>query len=97
MRFITDSAPSASKDYGFKPGAGGEYQYDFNGNIILDPHKDMDVVYNYLNLPEWIEFEDCQTIEFTYDAAPLLVQLCQRFFQASLPAVCPLHTAFIIG
>ncbi|MBK7870714.1 MAG: hypothetical protein IPJ74_08520 [Saprospiraceae bacterium] len=45
-----------------------EYQYDANGNLIFDPHKDMDVVYNFLNLPERIEFADCKTIEFTYDA-----------------------------
>ncbi|MBK7870716.1 MAG: hypothetical protein IPJ74_08530 [Saprospiraceae bacterium] len=62
------ASPSTYKDYGFKQNGTEEYQYDANGNLIFDPHKDMDVVYNFLNLPERIEFADCKTIEFTYDA-----------------------------
>lgn len=68
LQTITDAAPSTYKDYGFKQNGTEEYQYDANGNLIFDPHKDMDVVYNFLNLPERIEFADCKTIEFTYDA-----------------------------
>ncbi|MBK7870720.1 MAG: hypothetical protein IPJ74_08550 [Saprospiraceae bacterium] len=58
LQTITDAAPSTYKDYGFKQNGTEEYQYDANGNLIFDPHKDMDVVYNFLNLPERIEFAD---------------------------------------
>ena len=73
-RRIRDLAPGASKDYGFRQTSSdlNAYQYDANGNLTFDLNKNMDVVYNYLNLPERIEFDDCKVIEFTYDAAPYL-------------------------
>jgi RHS repeat-associated protein len=43
-------------------------QYDANGNLIYDPAKELTIYYNYLNLPERFEFEDCRTVEVTYDA-----------------------------
>ena len=46
-----------------------DYQYDANGNMIYDPVKELTIYYNYLNLPERFEFEDCRTINITYDAA----------------------------
>ena len=46
-----------------------EYQYDANGNMIYDPAKELNIYYNYLNLPDRFEYEDCRTVEITYDAA----------------------------
>ena len=71
LESIHDSAPAASKDEGFidNTGSGAKYQYDENGNMIFDPNKGMDIVYNYLNLPNIVEAEDCKILEFTYDAS----------------------------
>ncbi|MBL7854171.1 MAG: hypothetical protein JNL17_07225 [Cyclobacteriaceae bacterium] len=50
-----------------------EYRYDASGNLIFDHNKSIsNVVYNFLNLPEVIEFTRPNTtidrIEYTYDA-----------------------------
>jgi RHS repeat-associated protein len=37
--------------------------------MVYDPSKQLTIYYNYLNLPERFEFEDCRVIEITYDAA----------------------------
>jgi hypothetical protein len=69
LKTVTEQLSSSGKDSGFKPGVGGDYTYDSNGNMEYDPHKDMDILYNYLNLPKRIEIEDCKFIEFLYDAS----------------------------
>ena len=56
----------------FKDGAkqDTEYFYDTNGNLIKDSNKNIaDIQYNYLNLPNRIEFEDGSSISYLYDAA----------------------------
>lgn len=45
------------------------YTYDGNGNLQTDVAKNMFVDYNYLNLPERIEFDSCKFVEIQYDAA----------------------------
>jgi hypothetical protein len=69
LKTVTEQLSSEGKNSGFKPGVGGDYTYDSNGNMEYDPHKDMDILYNYLNLPKRIEIEDCKFIEFLYDAS----------------------------
>ncbi|MEM6526192.1 MAG: DUF6443 domain-containing protein [Bacteroidota bacterium] len=47
-----------------------EYQYDANGNVTEDQNNEIiDIDYNYLDLPERIEFFDGVIVEYTYDAA----------------------------
>ncbi len=69
LKTVTENLTTSAKNEGFKPGAGGDYTYDFNGNMDYDPNKDMEILYNYLNLPRRIEIEDCKFIEFLYDAS----------------------------
>ena len=46
-----------------------EYIYDANGNMIRDLNKDIiNINYNYLNLPERVEFGSGDYVEYTYDA-----------------------------
>lgn len=48
----------------------GEYQYDVNGNMIVDANKGItNISYNYMNLPEEINFNNGNTIRYMYDAA----------------------------
>lgn len=56
----------------FKDGAklDTEYVYDANGNLLKDLNKKItNIQYNYLNLPDRIEFEDGSSISYFYDAA----------------------------
>ncbi|WP_160119375.1 RHS repeat domain-containing protein [Bacteroides faecalis] len=47
-----------------------EYIYDDNGNLIKDLNKKITKIqYNYLNLPDRIEFEGGSSISYLYDAA----------------------------
>jgi hypothetical protein len=56
--------------YGYKaPATTNAYTYDGNGNLQTDAAKNMFVDYNYLNLPERIEFDSCKFVEIQYDAA----------------------------
>ncbi|MEM9337678.1 MAG: DUF6443 domain-containing protein [Bacteroidota bacterium] len=45
-----------------------EYEYDDNGNLTRDPHKEMTITYNFLQLPSRIEFDYGASIAYTYDA-----------------------------
>jgi RHS repeat-associated protein len=57
----------------FKDGSNGttdDYDYDVNGNLLLDKNKAISsVTYNYLNLPEVITVTGKGAITYTYDAA----------------------------
>ncbi|WP_212003805.1 DUF6443 domain-containing protein [Chitinophaga sp. HK235] len=45
-----------------------DYQYDVNGNQILDQNKQLDIHYNHLNLPDSIVVTGKGYITYTYDA-----------------------------
>ena len=46
-----------------------KYAYDENGNLTQDLNRNIeDIQYNFLNLPQRIEFEDGSTTEYLYDA-----------------------------
>jgi len=67
------------EDYGFKDGTntGSDYHYDPNGNMILDNNKGItNIVYNHLNLPTMVTFNNSayQQIEYVYDAAGIKLQ-----------------------
>jgi RHS repeat-associated protein len=50
-------------------GADRDYDYDKNGNLVADRNKGITrIVYNYMNLPQTIEFTGNRKIEFVYDA-----------------------------
>jgi RHS repeat-associated protein len=56
------------KGFKYKSTATG-YTYDANGNLKSDPHKGiLNITYNFLNLPEIIQFDNNNRIEFVYDA-----------------------------
>ena len=70
---VTDNAASSAYNNGFefKDGADKEteYIYDENGNLTQDLNRNIkDIQYNFLNLPQRIEFEDGSTTEYLYDA-----------------------------
>jgi hypothetical protein len=51
-------------------GAGNDYTYDVNGNLIADANKKINsIIYNYLNLPQNITVTGKGSITYTYDAA----------------------------
>ena len=70
---VTDNAASSaySNGFEFKDGADKEmeYTYDENGNLTQDLNRNIkDIQYNFLNLPQRMEFEDGSTTECLCDA-----------------------------
>lgn len=66
------STPVFGDGFDFKDGTkqGIEYFYDANGNLSKDLNKKITgIQYNYLNLPNRIEFENGNYISYLYDAA----------------------------
>jgi len=69
---VSDAALEPYRQEGFKPGAEGgpqatHYQYDHNGNLTSDAHKNMQFNYNFLNLPLNITTPQ-GTLHYLYDA-----------------------------
>ncbi len=52
-----------------------EYTYDELGNMIEDMNKGIDVDYNHLNLPTQVDFSAGRTIDFTYDASGMKLNM----------------------
>ncbi|WP_305068369.1 RHS repeat domain-containing protein, partial [Longitalea luteola] len=74
LNHVTDAASDPNTTLGdFKDGsngAGADYNYDINGNLIQDNNKAIsNIAYNYLNLPSVITVTGKGTITYTYDAA----------------------------
>ena len=74
LKAVNDVATGSAYNNGFEFKDGShsdmEYFYDANGNLIKDLNKKISVIeYNYLNLPNRIEFEDGSFISYLYDAA----------------------------
>ncbi|MDC2624448.1 DUF6443 domain-containing protein [Bacteroides ovatus] len=74
LKRVDDSVSGSAfgDNFDFKDGAkqSTEYFYDANGNLLKDLNKKInDIQYNYLNLPDRIEFEDGSSISYLYDAA----------------------------
>ena len=65
---------SGNKQEGFIDGntnpVSDEYQYDENGNMIIDDNKKITFIsYNFMNLVERVDFDNGDQIRYTYDAA----------------------------
>lgn len=66
---INDIAPGGFKELGFHTnGHSGSYDYDANGNLDIDPYKQLSIAYNYLNLPEEVNKTGGGKIKWLYDA-----------------------------
>ncbi len=69
---LTDVEDATGNAEGFTDGnlASGTqaYTYDPNGNLLEDRHKGLSVAYNYLNVPNEIDFGDGRRIQWTYTA-----------------------------
>ncbi len=67
---VTDTG---NKIYGFKDGTNTneDFEYDDNGNLTIDRNKQItSVLYNYMNLPTQVVFENSNSmkIDYIYDA-----------------------------
>ena len=68
LRSVTDESSSPQ---GFKDGNqdGADYEYDKNGNMIVDRNKGISsITYNHLNLPEIVATTKGDYIRYVYDA-----------------------------
>ena len=70
---VTDNAAGSvyGNGFEFKDGTDKEteYAYDENGNLTRDLNRNIkNIQYNFLNLPQRMEFEDGSTTEYLYDA-----------------------------
>ncbi len=69
LKSVEDKAQKTG--YGFKEKASiaREYLYNDNGNMVGDENKNLDILYNILNLPGAIQMENNKGIEYLYSAA----------------------------
>jgi len=70
LQTVIDNA-TTYKAEGFKDGlnTGNDYAYDNNGNLTKDNNKGIvNIVYNYLNLPEEVDFGSGNKITYIYTA-----------------------------
>ena len=70
---VDDAVSTAAYNNGFEfkdaVKQSGEYDYDYNGNLTKDLNRGIDTItYNFLNLPDKVEFSDGSTIEYVYAA-----------------------------
>ncbi|HAF28301.1 MAG TPA: hypothetical protein DCG75_04555 [Bacteroidales bacterium] len=95
LRNVTDIG---DVDNGFydqtNAGVDEEYLYDNNGNLIVDDNKSFDVYYNYLNLPEEIDFGNGDKIKYIYDASG--VKLAKETYQNNVLSMDVVYTGNII-
>ncbi|UCH14968.1 MAG: RHS repeat-associated core domain-containing protein [Bacteroidales bacterium] len=68
LQSVTDNGIPSDEvdDY---PGTSSTYTYDDNGNMIYDGGKDLNIDYNYLNLPKIVDFGGDNKLFYHYDAA----------------------------
>ena len=74
INVVDNTTHSAGFNDGNQKGINGntdnDFEYDSYGNLIKDRNKEIDeIVYNHLNLPKKIIFENENTIEYLYDAS----------------------------
>ena len=74
QNIIDAAANGTAKKEGVDVKTSQNFAYDANGNITLDPNKDIDVTYNHLNLPTRAWFPDGERIDWFYDSEGQLVK-----------------------
>ncbi|WKZ60538.1 MAG: DUF6443 domain-containing protein [Cyclobacteriaceae bacterium] len=79
---VTDNAPVAFKDLGFKDGANqnNDFSYDVDGNLIGDENKQISIEYNAINQPAIVTLSDGSEIRYKYDA--IGTRLSQEVYDA---------------
>ena len=79
---VTDNAPAAFKDLGFKDGSNqnNDFSYDVDGNLIGDENKQMSIEYNSINQPAIVTLSDGSEIHYKYDA--IGTRLSQEVYDA---------------
>ncbi len=94
LLYVDDTASSTISTEGFddtaNSGTSSDYNYDSNGNMILDKNKNItNLAYNHLNLPTQVTFHNndpattgAGTIDYVYDATG--VKLSKFVKQANL-------------
>lgn len=81
---VTDTAPVATKDKGFKDGntVGNDYTYDVNGNLTANKNKGItNIQYNIINLPQQVTFADASYLTYQYTASG--DKLSQKYFNSA--------------
>jgi RHS repeat-associated protein len=67
---LTAISDATNNDQGFKDvPLNLDYEYDANGNMVIDRNKGIDVLYNFLNLPKEVIKGTEGNISYIYDAA----------------------------
>ncbi len=66
---INHPQQTQKQDVNFNPNEILDYEYDANGSLVRDENKDINqILYNHLNLPVRIIFDNGNEIEYLYDA-----------------------------
>lgn len=71
---IEDCPTEGYETDGFAQRSTNSYLYDSNGNQTRDPNKGITTLYNYLNLPYRITFDNGNVIEWLYNANGMKLQ-----------------------
>ena len=65
--------------YNGNTGNDPDFEYDDYGNLIIDRNKGItEIVYNHLNLPKKITFDNNDVIEYLYDANGIKLVMAQN-------------------
>ena len=67
IRDISDVAEVAQEGYPAYDTGSADYTYDGNGNVTYDPSRKVHIIYNRLNLPDSLLFEDGRKVINLYD------------------------------
>ncbi|MEL7146298.1 MAG: DUF6443 domain-containing protein, partial [Bacteroidota bacterium] len=72
---VTDASGNPELFDNGNSGHQDDYTYDANGNMIADANKGIiNIIYNFMNLPKKVVFDDGTWIDYTYDAAGIKLE-----------------------
>jgi RHS repeat-associated protein len=67
IKDISDDAAKKEEGYPAYDVSEADYLYDDNGNMTYDPSRKVSIIYNHLNLPDSLIFDDGRIIANLYD------------------------------